>query len=306
MTQITGATQLLGVIGDPIEHSLSPVMHNAALAAQARHQSQGHLSYVYLPVRIAPTDLAPAVSGLAAMGWQGFNVTIPHKQAIIPFLSHTSAIATAVGAVNTVWRTPAGWAGTNTDVQGFLAPLIPLNRDWSQVVVTLLGGGGAARAVIVACDQLGCQTLRVVGRNALKLSRLEQSFPATELKINLQTYMWSQLPELLSETDLLVNSTPIGMYPSVTDSPLDETAIGRLPETAIVYDLIYTPNPTQLLHHTHTHHRMGISGLEMLVQQGAAALKIWLGEAQVDVGVMRQAVRQHLSVPENDLKRSKA
>ena len=295
MGQITGETKLLGVIGDPIGHSLSPVMHNAALAAHAQRQGQTHLSYAYLPLRIAPADLKTAISGLNAMEWQGFNVTIPHKQAIMTLLSQRSAIADAVGAVNTVWRTTQGWAGTNTDVHGFLAPLNAYDRDWSKAVVTLLGSGGAARAVIVACNQLGCPKIQIVGRNSSKLAQLKQSFQSTALTVHIQTHQWSHLPELLPETGLLVNATPIGMAPQINDSPLSEAALGLLPDTAIVYDLIYTPHPTKLLHDAQTQNLLNLGGLEMLIQQGAAALEIWLGESVVDVDVMRQAAQRHLA-----------
>ena len=112
---ITGKTKLLGVIGHPVQHSLSPVMHNAAIATLG-------LDYVYLPLPVRPEDLEVAIAGFAAIGLVGFNITIPHKQAILPLLVEVSPTAQMVGAVNTVWRTKDGWVGTNTDVEGFLAP----------------------------------------------------------------------------------------------------------------------------------------------------------------------------------------
>jgi len=145
---ITGTTKLLGVIGYPIAHSLSPVMHNSAI---------GHLGmdYVYLPLPVKPENLSQAIEGFRAIDLQGFNVTIPHKQAILPLLTEVSAIAHAVGAVNTVWWTGHHWAGTNTDVAGFVAPLKAGERDWSQATAVVLGNGGAARAVVVGCQHLG-------------------------------------------------------------------------------------------------------------------------------------------------------
>ena len=240
---ITGSTQLLGVMGCPIEHSLSPVMHNAALVAL----SQASLPYVYVPMHIEPADLEQAIQGLACIGCQGFNVTIPHKQAIIPFLGDISAEARAVGAVNTVWRTEQGWAGTNTDVQGFLAPLLTETRDWSQRTATVLGSGGAARAVIAACCQLNCATIQVLGRNLDKLEQLRANFLESTPSIELQVYAWDLLPDLIAETVLLVNTTPVGMYPRNHQSPVKPEVLKRLPKDAIAYDLIYTPNPTQLL-----------------------------------------------------------
>lgn len=288
MPRITGKTQLLGVIGEPIEHSLSPVMHNAAIAEMG-------LDYIYLPFRIKTADLGVAIAGLAAMGVQGFSVTIPHKQAIISLLSEVSAIAKLTGAVNTVWRTEQGWSGTNTDVEGFVAPLQALNRDWSQTTPVILGHGGAARAVVVGCTQLGCAEIHVVGRNVQKLSQFQQSWVNAPLPITLNVHRWEELPELLPQADLVVNSTPVGMYPNVEQSPLDAAAMQLLQPGAIAYDLIYTPNPTQFLQQAQEQGAVAIDGLEMLVQQGAAALKIWV-EQTPPVDIMRRSLQQHLGL----------
>lgn len=283
---ITGKTKLLGVIGHPIEHSLSPVMHNAAI-------TDLEMDYVYLPLPVQPADLASAMTGFAAIELQGFSVTIPHKQAIIPFLTAVSPIAQAVGAVNTVWRTESGWRGTNTDVEGFVAPLKALDHDWTQAEVIILGNGGAARAVVVGCTQLGCPQVHVVGRDPQKLEQFQQSWNHAPLSVNLQTHLWQQLPEILPHATLLVNTTPIGMYPQVNDSPLAADVIARLPDHAIAYDLIYTPNPTQFLQIASQRQLVAIDGLEMLVQQGAAALTIWL-QQPAPVEIMRRSLRRHL------------
>jgi shikimate dehydrogenase len=175
MQLITGTTKLLGVIGDPIEHSLSPVMHNAAIA---------HLGvdYVYLPLPVKTADLGVAIGGFNAIGLQGFSITIPHKQAILSFLTEVSSVAKVVGAVNTVWRTDAGWSGTNTDVEGFIAPLQAYNRDWSQTMPLILGHGGAARAVVVGLTQLGCTEIHIVGRDVQRLSQFQQSWVDAPLR----------------------------------------------------------------------------------------------------------------------------
>jgi shikimate dehydrogenase len=295
MVKITGSTQILGVIGYPIEHSLSPVMHNAALAALAQQADQETLPYVYVPLPIAPAVLPTAIAGLAAIACQGFNLTIPHKQAIMPLLQEVSEIARTVGAVNTVWLTPRGWAGTNTDVQGFLAPLQTEGRNWTGATVTILGSGGAARAVIAGCAQLGCAQIAVVGRSPAKLQQLQDSFGAVRPPIPLDIYDWDALSHLLPQTDLLVNTTPIGMYPHAEASPVRAVDLAFLPGTAIVYDLIYTPNPTLFLKQAQAQGRMGINGLEMLVQQGAAALEIWLGQP-APVEIMRQAAQHQLDL----------
>lgn len=283
---ITGETKLLGVIGHPVKHSLSPVMHNAAIAHLG-------LDYVYLPFPVQSEDLAAALTGFAAIGLKGFNITIPHKQAILPFLSSVEPVAQAVGAVNTVWHTAGGWVGTNTDVEGFLAPLITAQRDWSKTCAVILGNGGAARAVVAGCSDLGCAEIHVVGRNATKLKEFLHSWSNSPLSVKLRVHTWEILPDLIARADLLVNTTPVGMHPRVEELPLSVAEMSQLPKGAIAYDLIYTPSPTQFLQHAKAKGAIAIDGLEMLVQQGAAALKIWLKQP-VPIDIMRQALQQHL------------
>ena len=295
---IKGTTKLLGVIGHPVEHSLSPAMHNAAIA---------HLGvdFVYLPFPVKPGDLKAAIAGFAAIGVRGFSITIPHKQAILPLLSSVSPIARSIGAVNTVYLTDKGWCGTNTDVEGFLAPLQtpPFQggagggSDWSQKVAVILGNGGAARAVVAGCAQLGCAEIHVVGRSEQNLGEFQQSWVNSPMPVhNLQVHTWDKLSMLISQADLLVNTTPVGMYPQGEKSPVVQGAIDRMKAGAIVYDLIYNPNPTQFLKDAQLRGARAIDGLPMLVQQGAAALKIWLNKESVPVDVMRQALRQHLGL----------
>jgi shikimate dehydrogenase len=286
MNWITGTTKLLGVIGHPIEHSLSPIMHNAALREM-------ELDYVYLPFAIAPDDLKAAIAGFSAIGLQGFSITIPHKQAIIPLLSDLTDDAKAIGAVNTVWKTENGWNGTNTDVIGFVAPLRALQKDWSSTNAVILGNGGAARAVVAGCSQLGCANIHVVGRNAEKLDAFLQSWNNSAIAQHIQVHAWENLSQLLPDAELVVNTTPIGMSPHIDQSPLTQTQIEQLKEGAIAYDLIYVPNPTLFLQQARERGCVTIDGLEMLIQQGAAALEIWTQQS-VSVEVMRRSLRQHL------------
>ena len=323
---IKGTTKLLGVIGHPVEHSLSPAMHNAAI-------SHLGVDFVYLPFPVKPEDLKAALAGFAAIGVRGFSITIPHKQAILPLLSSVSPIARSIGAVNTVYLTDKGWCGTNTDVEGFLAPLQTPptppyqggakdatsgletdntavescpppyqggargGSDWSQKVAVILGNGGAARAVVAGCAQLGCAEIHVVGRSEQNLGEFQQSWVNSPMPVpNLQVHTWDNLSMLISQADLLVNTTPVGMYPQGEKSPVVQGAIDRISAGAIVYDLIYNPNPTQFLKDAQLRGARAIDGLPMLVQQGAAALKIWLDRESVPVDVMRQALRQHLGL----------
>ncbi len=303
MKLITGKTKLLGIIGAPVEHSLSPVMHNAAIAELG-------VDYIYVPFPVKKVDLTKAIKGLEVIGVQGFNITIPHKQAIIPLLSTVTNTAKMVGAVNTVWYTESGWKGTNTDVEGFVAPLKEISRDWSNsrvpwlrepqqgrssnMTAMVLGNGGAARAVVAGLAELKFSRIHIVGRDRQKLrdfSQTWQNMPKIAPLLNLHS--WETLPELLSSADLLVNTTPVGMYPHIDNSPVSSELMNLLKPDAIAYDLIYTPSPTKFLSFATARGLKAIDGLEMLVQQGAAALEIWL-QQPVPIDTMRNSLKQQL------------
>lgn len=286
VSAIAGTTRLLGVMGDPVAHSLSPVMHNRAIAALG-------VDCVYVPLPVAAANLAAAIAGLGAIGALGFNVTIPHKQAIAPLLADLTPEARAVGAVNTVWRDGDRWCGTNTDVAGFLAPLqalAPPGGDWAGATAIVLGSGGAARAAIAGCRQLGVGRIRVAGRNGDRLAALAAQFqPPNPLAVSLETGDWDALAGWASETALLVNATPVGMHPQVAAAPVAPDILAALPSGAIAYDLIYTPRPTRFLQAAAAAGLTAIDGTEMLVQQGAAALSLWLGQP-APADLMRSAL----------------
>lgn len=262
--EIRGTTRLLALIGYPVAHSLSPAMHNAALA-------ELELDAVYVPLEVHPEHLEVAVRGLQVCGCWGFNVTIPHKQAIVPLLDRLEAPAQQVGAVNTVRIEADGsLTGTNTDAGGFVQPLA--NRQWAGKTATILGCGGSAFAAVAGCQALGFGQIFVVGRNAEKRNNFFARLPNAQ---RVKTYAWSILESLLPGSDLLVNTTPIGMVPEVENSPLE--SLQALPKAAVVYDLIYHPRPTRLLQIAQAEKLVGIDGLAMLVSQGAAALQFWTG-----------------------------
>lgn len=279
---IKGTTKLLGVVGYPIGHSLSPVMHNAAIS---------HLKadYVYVPFPVKPEDLGAALKGFEAIDVKGFSVTIPHKQAIIPFLKEITPESQMTGAVNAVWRTQDGWKGTNYDSFGFIAPLKAMDRDWKSISPIILGIGGAARSVVVGCHSLGCPEIHAFGRNPNKLADFVQSWRNTPIQDVLKVHSWDELEGMIPRTGLLINATPMGMYPKVDQLPVSEEMIGRIQPQTVVYDLIYTPKPTLFLDKAQRNGATIVDGLEMLVQQGAKALEIWLNQA-VPVDIMREAL----------------
>jgi shikimate dehydrogenase len=300
MPQITGTTKILGVIGNPIAHSLSPVIHNAAI------ESLG-LDYRYVAFPVRPEQLPVALTGFAAIGVSGCSVTIPHKQAIMPLLTSITPLAQAVGAVNTIWHNDTGWHGTNTDVAGFISPLIAIDQDWAQMTVVILGNGGAARAVIAGCHQLGCGEIHVFGRDQSKLAAFAASWQdikiikltigdrETPAPVKLQTHFWSELPTLVARANLLlVNCTPIGMHPQVDTSPIDVEIMTQVGSNSIAYDLIYTPRPTKFLQLAKNLGLRTIDGVEMLIHQGAIAFELWLQQPAA-IDIMRQALLQQLN-----------
>jgi shikimate dehydrogenase len=294
-----GSTALVGVLGDPVRHSLSPAMHNAALAALG-------LDWVYLALPVAAADLATVVAALEALDCRGLNVTIPHKQAVAALAAELSPLAQRLGAVNTLVRRPGGgWLGTNTDVEGFLAPLRERNRPEQQAPgqrAVVLGCGGSALAVLAGLEQLGFSSIAVAGRNANALAALQAGcrdwLPALE-PLAWTTANDQRLLQALAQADLVVNCTPVGMASTrdpmaANRSPLAAAALDRLQPGSGVYDLIYTPRPTTLLRGAAERGCRTWDGLEMLVQQGAAALRLWSGRDTVPVDAMRQAALECL------------
>jgi shikimate dehydrogenase len=280
---ITAHTALVGVLGDPVRHSLSPDMHNAAL------QTMG-LDWVYLALPTPADQLEVVLAGLAALGCRGLNVTIPHKQAVAALCAQLTPLAERVGAVNTlVPLQGGGWLGTNTDVEGFLSPL--RGDDWQGRRALVLGCGGSARAVLAGLVDLGCSEILLAGRRPEPLAALVADCQGWAPQ--LRALAWDDLEGQLPSTALLVNCTPVGM--ASRDCPLGSTQLDHLPNAATVYDLIYVPRPTSLLAAAAARGCHTIDGLEMLVQQGAAALRLWSGAATVPVAAMRAAAEAVLA-----------
>jgi shikimate dehydrogenase len=295
LPSIRGTTALVGVLGDPVHHSLSPVMQNAALQAMG-------LDWVFLALPAAAADLAAVVRGLEAMDCRGLNVTIPHKHSVAALTRELSPLAQRLGAVNVlVPMAGGGWHGTNTDVEGFCAPLRRGGASWSGKRAVVLGCGGSARAVVAGLVELGFAEIHLAGRRpeALEAFLADCRTWAPQL----QALSWSgegtALMAALAGADLVVNTTPVGMAsasnPAAAEAcPLSEPELSALQPSCCVYDIIYTPRPTQLLQRAASRGCQSLDGLEMLVEQGAAALRLWSGRSDVPVAVMRQALLEQL------------
>lgn len=282
---IKGTTKNLGVMGWPIAHSLSPVLQNAAI-------EEAGLDYVYISLPVPPEKLKEAVAGLRAMQFTGWNVTIPHKQAIMAELDAVDEDARIIGAVNTVVNRDGHLTGYNTDCIGFMQPLaqqgfLPKGKE-----ATILGAGGAARAVIWGLLRAKVKRIMLGVRNPAKAARLAEEFAAYG---EIQVLHWedSAFAEHLAVTDLLVNTTPLGMYPHVEGMPpVDWT---KLKKDALVYDIIYTPERTRFLSEAQAHGHAIINGEGMLAGQGAAAFTLWTGVAP-DLALMKRALREELDL----------
>ena len=295
-TPISGLTALAGVLGDPVRHSLSPAMHNAALAELG-------LDWVYMALPTPAEELNTVVRGLEALDCRGLNVTLPHKQAVARLCHSLSPLAERVGAVNTLVRHPeGGWLGDNTDVTGFLAPLQASGNAWQGQRAVVLGCGGSARAVVAALVELGCGAITVAGRSSARLDGLLG--PCRGWAPQLAGLPWQAttpaLQDALTQADLVVNTTPVGMASATNpeaaqQSPLTSTELEALRPGSTVYDLIYTPRPTALLQAASARGCHSLDGLEMLVQQGAAALRLWSDLETVPVAAMRAAALAQLN-----------
>ena len=287
---INGSTGLVGLLGNPVQHSLSPAMQNAAL------QELG-LNWRYLALPCEGETLPEVLQGLRAVGCRGLNVTIPHKQAVTSLCSELSEPARRLQAVNTLIPDDKdGWRGTNTDVEGFLAPLGG-REHWQNQQAVVLGCGGSARAVVAGLQSLGLSSIQVIGRRteALLTFIADLQLESAPLSSCLETD--PAVGELLATADLVVNTTPVGMalHGDATAMPLSSDLWDRLATQATLYDLIYTPRPTAWLHWGQGRGHRCIDGLEMLVQQGAASLRLWSGVNDVPMDTMRQAAEAALS-----------
>ena len=288
MAVIGGSTKLLAVLGDPVGHSLSPVLQNAAIRKLG-------LDWCYMALPVAAADLPVALEGLHALGAVGLNVTIPHKQAVMALLHGVTPLAQRMGAVNTLVRQRHGWMGDNTDMAGFMAPLQRQGVDLRNRTALVLGGGGSARAVVAGCSALGCGRILVAGRDPQRLQRFLAD--AQGLADHPEGVPWHGLDAVLDAVELVVNATPVGMSPSGEACPLDPGQLERLRPHTWVYDIIYTPRPTTLLRQARARGCGTIDGLAMLVGQGAAALRLWCGRQDVDEDTMLRAASAALEAP---------
>jgi shikimate dehydrogenase len=281
---IKGTTKIVGVIGFPIGHTISPAIHNAAFAALG-------LDCIYLPFAVRPENLARAIAGLIPLGIIGINVTIPHKETVIQHLDKVSLEARRIGAVNTVVIKSEKLIGYNTDGKGFVRALKEEGGiDIRGKKIVILGAGGAGRAVAVQSALEKAEELIIFDKEGERAKRLAADIKKNISALCVGTVSQDEIKPNLKEADILINATPIGMNAG------DELIINPqwlLPRT-LIFDLVYNPQDTRLMQAARERGCSVVGGLGMLIHQGALSFELWTGK-KAPLRVMRKAAEELFS-----------
>jgi len=279
---IRGTTRVFGIFGDPVAHSLSPVMQNAAF-------ERAGIDAVYVPFHVRPQELAGAVAGMRSLGIVGVNLTVPHKEKVLDLLDDVDPNARLIGAVNTILNRDGRLFGFNTDGVGLLEALrTELDFDPAGSRVLLLGAGGACRAAAVALSSAGAKAIGWVNRTAERAQKLADEFAPHFPGTAFAAFPWDfQAPSTfptaaLAEVDLVVNTTTLGLKGESIALPWH-----LLPPQVRIYDMVYASENTPLCGQAERHGWQAADGLSMLVGQGEHAFRIWTGVA-VPPGVMKK------------------
>jgi shikimate dehydrogenase len=264
------------IIGDPVQHSLSPLIQNAAFSALG-------IKSTYISFRVPSHDLKTSIESLKSIGIAGFNVTIPHKMSILPYLDKLDHTASKSNAVNTVKNDTGKLIGYNTDIYGFIQPLYTRNIDFKGKKVLIIGAGGAAYAIVTSLSyEKGIEKISLVNRSSDKASKLVEH--ALKLGLNIHKEDFENLSKIASQSDLIINSTSIGL--NNESSPIERSYINP---NSLVYDIVYKPIVTDLLRKAKEVNARVVYGYEMLIAQGAQAFKIWTG-CDAPINAMKNAL----------------
>lgn len=267
---ISGKTQIISLIGNPIEHTISPQIHNTI-------SRQLGLDLTYIPFKVEKHNLYDAVNGLKALGVIGFNVTIPYKSDVIEFLDEVSKDALLIGAVNTVKNTDGKLYGHNTDAEGFYRSFREeTGTSFKGKLVVVLGAGGAARAIAVKIAMEGAAKVYIANRTAERAKNIadiiNRNISDTAEQCEL---IGNPFRDIFHGSEIIVNTIPLGMYPDVDCMPVDE-AIGFMPGQ-VVFDAVYNPPKTKFLRIAEQSGCKIVNGFGMLLYQGISAYEIWTG-----------------------------
>jgi shikimate dehydrogenase len=276
---ITAQTKVLGVLGYPLKHTLSPLIQNYAL------QKAG-IDAVYMALPCPPEQLESALQGIRAFGFTGVNVTIPYKEAIIPFIDEVSDAARFMGSVNTLYWNQNKLCGTSTDGYGAIANLKAHGIETNSRNICILGNGGSARAIIYEIlTQHSPKSLCILGRSLEKLELLCNEFNSLQNNPVIATFsLLENFTAMSPEFDLIINTTSCGMHPHTQTCAIDTSSLGP---AHIVYDIVYNPKRTLLLHNAKQQGAQIVEGAGMLVHQGAKAFRYWF-DKECDTSGMLQ------------------
>lgn len=273
--------ELTGVFGDPVDDNPTGVVEEAAFAAK-------DLNYRYLTVKVLPEDLGKAMDSVRIFGMKGINLTMPHKIKVLPYLDELSPAAKIIGAVNTVIQKDGKLYGENTDGKGFVTALKNSGETLEGKKVTILGAGGAARAIAVECALNGAVHINIINRSAEKGEELA-SLIQSETDSSAQYLTWESSMKIPADTQILINATSIGFSQNVTDKP--DIDYSTITNQMCVCDVIFNPAETIFLKTAAANGAKIVTGLGMLVQQAALNFTLWTGvEAPVDV--MEEALKK--------------
>jgi len=279
--KINGETQLLAVIGNPIAHSASPVMHNAVI-------SDLGINFVYVPLFVeSDGDLAAVFGTIRASNFMGLNVTIPYKEKVIPFMDKLSPRAEAMQAVNTIVKEGGQLIGHNTDGDGFLDALkIDATFDVSNKAVALIGAGGSAKAISFAVLSAGAKRLTILNRTSQRAVALQEQIKAALPSADVQVSDLGDF-DVLAHSDLIVNTTSVGMAPKSDELPISD--LSWVSAKHFCCDIIYKPEMTLFLKQSKKAGAKILGGIGMLAGQGARALELFIGQ-KVNYKLMRSAL----------------
>lgn len=284
---ISGKTALYALIGDPVDHSMSPTIQNAAF------HSMG-IDAVYTAFQVSPRRLKVGIQGLRALGVRGFNITLPHKMKVLPYLDGIESSASAIGSVNTVINTDGKLRGYNTDGTGALNALVNAGAAPEGKSILMFGAGGAGRAVAYALAQQ-VSSINVINRSAANarhlVNWLRRKF---SIDIAYATVSSKLLPALIEKADIVVNASSMGMH-GIANPPVEAAS---LRPDQWVFDIVYKPFQTRLLDAAGKAGAKRINGLDMLLNQGACSFELWTGK-MAPVLEMRNAITQNLSAVEH-------
>ena len=281
--KIKGSTNIVGLIGHPVEHSFSPPMHNAAFDAL-------NMDYAYVAFDVNPNDLKSAIEGAESLNIKGFNVTIPHKVDVMQYLDELDEVARLIGAVNTIdFKNLKGY---NTDGIGAVKAIEEVTSIKNKNVV-VAGAGGASRAISFYIAKYGAESLTILNRNEVKVESLASDVSDSGLIGEVASDSINAIGNYMESADVLIDATPLGMHPNINDEPIVKADM--MDEDLVVFDAVYNPNETVLIKEVIKANAKPVYGIKMLLYQGAESFKIWTGKT-APVDVMEKALRNTLNL----------